>query len=157
MQLTTRGRYGVMAMVELAARGTAQPSVPVGLAEIAASQQLSVCYLEQIFGALRRSGLVVSARGPGGGYRLARPADRTTLAEILEAVGEDMRVTRCDGVTPGCLSGADGTPVPCRTHDLWEALGRHLRSFLSQVTLADVLAGDLREFQRPRRVAEAAV
>jgi Rrf2 family iron-sulfur cluster assembly transcriptional regulator len=161
MQLTTRGRYGVMAMVELAALAAGNGhAAPVGLADIAARQQLSLCYLEQLFGGLRRAGLVASVRGPGGGYRLARPAEQVTIAEVLAAVDEPIRVTRCDGATPGCMAG-QGDEAPgdhrarCRTHDLWEALGHHLHSFLSAVTLADVLAGEFCGFAIARRPTEA--
>jgi Rrf2 family iron-sulfur cluster assembly transcriptional regulator len=136
MQLTTRGRYGVMAMVELAARGEGHRGPPVGLADIAARQQLSLCYLEQLFAGLKRAGLVVSVRGPGGGYRLARPPGAVTIADILAAVGERMRVGPCEDTPPG-------DTILCRTHDLWEALGSHLNLFLSNVTLADVLAGEV--------------
>jgi Rrf2 family iron-sulfur cluster assembly transcriptional regulator len=141
MQLTTRGRYGVMAMVELAARaadGTGGCG-PVTLADIAASQCISLSYLEQLFGGLRRAGLVAAVRGPGGGYTLARPAGLVTLAEILTAVDEKLQTTRCAPEGPGCL---EGSAEKCRTHALWEALGHHLDAFFAGVTLADVLAGD---------------
>lgn len=134
MQLSTRGRYAVMAMVELASRG--QVCSPICLAEIAASQQLSLCYLEQLFARLRRAGLVHSVRGPGGGYALARAAGATSIAAILAAVNEPIHATRCDSVQ-GCM----GDGGQCRTHDLWAELGRHIALFLDGVTLADVLAG----------------
>jgi Rrf2 family iron-sulfur cluster assembly transcriptional regulator len=131
-----------MAMAELAARQAERRDAPVAIAEIASAQHLSPCYLEQLFGGLRRAGLVRSVRGPGGGFLLARPAEDVTIAAILAAVGETTRVTRCDGVTPSCMAGIHGDAVACRTHDLWEALGRHIATFLNIVTLADVLAGD---------------
>src|SRR3954464_10706117 len=156
MRLSTRGRYAVMAMVELAARqrggnGGLQPAGnpacgpanrgedrPVSLAEIAQAQLLSLAYLEQLFGHLRRAGLVASARGPGGGYRLARPAAAIAVAEIVEAVDEPLRATRCDAGSPGCLAGQK-----CLTHDLWEELGEQIRLFLAHVSLADVCAGNV--------------
>lgn len=147
MRLSTRGRYAVMAMVELAARdsedsaasgGGIPASRPVSLADIANAQQLSVAYLEQLFGPLRRAGLVASARGPGGGYRLARPAAQIAVSAIIDAVDEPLRATRCEEGSPGCLAGHR-----CLTHDLWSELGEQIRLFLDHVTLADVVAGNV--------------
>jgi Rrf2 family iron-sulfur cluster assembly transcriptional regulator len=145
MRLSTRGRYAVMAMVELAARqqGAAPPAPgkappPVSLAEIAAAQMLSLAYLEQLFGPLRRAGLVASARGPGGGYRLARPAAEIPIAAIVDAVDEPIRATRCDEGAPGCVAGRR-----CITHDLWAELGEQIRVFLQGITLADVIEGEV--------------
>ena len=106
MRLSTRGRYAVMAMVEMAGREEHGADRPVSLAEIAAAQMLSLAYLEQLFARLRRAGLVASARGPGGGYRLARPAAAIAIAEIVEAVDEPINATRCEEGSPGCLAGA---------------------------------------------------
>jgi Rrf2 family iron-sulfur cluster assembly transcriptional regulator len=152
MKLSTRGRYAVMAMVEMAARqrpaealadlATGSPlggERPVSLADIAGAQQLSLAYLEQLFGRLRRAGLVASARGPGGGYRLARPPGAISIAEIVEAVDEPIRATRCEEGTPGCLGGER-----CLTHDLWSELGEQIRIFLAELTLADVVQGRVR-------------
>lgn len=137
MKLSTRGRYAVMAMVELAARERAGGCVrPVSLAEIAGAQLLSLAYLEQLFGRLRRAGLVASARGPGGGYRLGRPAAGISIAEIVEAVDEPISATRCEEGSPGCLAGQR-----CLTHDLWAELGDQIRLFLEHVTLEDVVLG----------------
>ena len=113
MQLSTRGRYAVMAMVDLATRQTLGCECgPVCLAEIAARQKLSQAYLEQLFGKLRRAGLVGSARGPGGGYRLARSSDAIAIADIIAAVDEPIHATRC-GRSPGCIEGAGGqTSLP---------------------------------------------
>jgi Rrf2 family iron-sulfur cluster assembly transcriptional regulator len=139
MQISTRARYAVMAMVELACReyDAASPG-RVTLAQIAASQQLSLSYLEQLFGRLRRAGLVLSTRGPGGGYRLGRPAARLTVADIVDAVEEPIRATRCTG-DGGCLRTADGQPAQCRTHVLWSELGQQIRLFLAGITLEDVV------------------
>jgi len=139
VQLSTRARYAVMAMVELAGRGA--PAEPVTLTDIAACQQLSQCYLEQLFGALRRAGLVASARGPGGGYRLARPARAVAIADIIAAVDESIQATRCTPGAAGCLRQADGSDGRCRTHDLWEELGRQIELFLAAISLQDVLDG----------------
>lgn len=142
MQLSTRGRYAVMAMVDLATRQTLGCECgPVCLAEIAARQKLSQAYLEQLFGKLRRAGLVDSARGPGGGYRLARSSDAMPIADIIAAVDEPIRATRCEIGSAGCIEGGSDGPSKCQTHDLWEELGRQIRYFLRGVTLADVVAG----------------
>ncbi len=143
MRLTTRGRYAVMAMVELAARqaGTecSETRGQVSLAEIAASQHLSLAYLEQLFGPLRRAGLVASARGPGGGYRLAKAPGEISISAIVQAVDEPIQATRCGEAVPGCLAGER-----CRTHDLWAELGNQIQLFLEGVTLADVVCGAVR-------------
>jgi Rrf2 family iron-sulfur cluster assembly transcriptional regulator len=141
MRLSTRGRYAVMAMVELASRAGSRDSRgggarPVSLAEIADAQLLSLAYLEQLFARLRRGGLVASVRGPGGGYRLGRAAGEITLAAITDAVEEQIRTTRCEDGGPGCVAGKR-----CLTHDLWAELGEQIRLFLSHVTLADVVEG----------------
>jgi Rrf2 family iron-sulfur cluster assembly transcriptional regulator len=137
MRLSTRGRYAVMAMADLAARSLALGSgKPVALSEIADRQGISLSYLEQLFGRLRRAGLVVSARGPGGGYRLAFPAAETRIADIILAVDEPIRATRCEAGSPkGCLGGRSR----CLTHDLWEELGNQIHIFLTSVTLDDVV------------------
>jgi Rrf2 family iron-sulfur cluster assembly transcriptional regulator len=147
MQLSTRGRYAVMAMVDLAIRTrcATPPCPPVCLSEIATSQHLSLSYLEQLFGKLRRAGLVTSMRGPGGGYRLARPANLVPIAAIAAAVDEEIRATRCELGEAGCMAGAgpDGAVGRCQTHDLWFELGRQIRLFLEGVTLADVIDGTI--------------
>jgi Rrf2 family iron-sulfur cluster assembly transcriptional regulator len=137
MQLSTKGRYAVMAMTELAGHDDERA---VTLATIAERQQISRPYLEQLFTSLRRQGLVRSVRGPGGGYRLARPAADLTVAEVVTAVDEPLRATRCEGQGPGCLRGG----ARCRTHDLWVETGRQIHDYLASVSLADVLAGRLR-------------
>ena len=145
MQLSTRGRYAVMAMVDLASRQSMGCECgPVCLAEIAASQQLSLSYLEQLFAKLRRSGLVASARGPGGGYRLARDSDRISIAAIIAAVDEPIRATRCDDKSGSCLALPGQLSDRCQTHDLWAELGRQISLFLGGVTLADVVLGQIR-------------
>ncbi len=137
MQLSTRGRYAVMAMADLAGRSDARATT---LAAIAENQQISKPYLEQLFSRLRRKGLVQSVRGPGGGYRLARAADDLTVADVVAAVDEPLRATRCAGHGPGCMKGG----ARCLTHDLWEETGRQIQDYLSHVSLADVLSGRLR-------------
>src|SRR5580700_5392106 len=119
MQLSTRGRYAVMAMTELAGRDGARA---VSLAAIAQNQQISRPYLEQLFARLRRGGLVQSVRGPGGGYRLARPAAELSVADVVLAVDEPLRATRCLGAGKGCMKGG----ARCLTHDLWAETGRRI-------------------------------
>lgn len=132
MKLSTKGRYAVMAMVDLARHSSGKP---VALGEIAARQEISLSYLEQLFGRLRRGGLVKSVRGPGGGYLLARLMDETRISDIILAVDEPIKATRCKGDSPlGCHSNRSR----CLTHDLWAELGNQIHLFLSAVTLADV-------------------
>ncbi|HXQ46509.1 MAG TPA: Rrf2 family transcriptional regulator [Caulobacteraceae bacterium] len=138
MKLSTKGRYAVMAMTDLAGQGDGRT---VALAEIAQRQQISLPYLEQLFARLRRKGLVLSARGPGGGYRLAREAELVSIADIVAAVDEPLRATRCAGGESliGCMRGG----ARCLTHDLWEETGRRIEDFLASVSLADVVNGRL--------------
>jgi Rrf2 family iron-sulfur cluster assembly transcriptional regulator len=133
MKLSTKGRYAVMAMIDI---GQQSGGEPVSLAEIAARQDISQEYLEQLFSKLRRAGLVESARGPGGGYRLSRPASEIPMADIITAVDEPLRVTRCEGdAVEGCVKGER-----CCAHDLWSSLGRQMMHFLGSITLDDVVA-----------------
>ena len=148
MELNTKGRYAVMAMADLAkhtmsAPGGKKAPAAVPLSAVAERQQLSLAYLEQIFLLLRRAGLVESARGRTGGYRLQRDANEITVAEIMAAAEEETRMTRC-GVEKGACLG----DVKCMTHGLWHALGRHIDLFLSEVTLADVVGGAFNANQR---------
>ena len=132
MRLGTKGRYAVMAMTDLARHGRDRA---VTLAEIAARQEISQAYLEQLFAALRRRGLVASVRGPGGGYRLGRAADMISVVDVVRAVDEPLAATRCEGAQTGCLGGGER----CATHDLWDALGDHISQFLGAVSLEDVV------------------
>ena len=132
MRLSTKGRYAVMAMVDLAIQSDGRP---VPLADVAERQEISLSYLEQLFGKLRRGGLVESVRGPGGGYMLSRTTDETRVADIIMAVDEPIKATRC---TPGSPEGCQSNKSRCLTHDLWEELGNHIYLYLSSVSLADV-------------------
>ena len=123
MRLSTKGRYAVMAMVDLASHGG---EAPVALSEIAERQEISLSYLEQLFAMLRRSGLVRSVRGPGGGYLLAFDRSETRIADIILAVDEPIRATRC---TPGAPVGCRGNKMRCLTHDLWEELGNQIHLY----------------------------
>ena len=127
MRLTTKGRFAVTAMIDLALR---QDGGPVTLAAISQRQQISLSYLEQLFGKLRRNDLVESTRGPGGGYSLGRKAGEITVADIITSVDEPLDATHCGG-RENCR--ADGGR--CMTHDLWAALNVHMLDFLQSVTL----------------------
>lgn len=132
MRLSTKGRYAVMAMVDLAMHSDGKP---VALADIAARQEISLSYLEQLFAKLRRGGQVSSVRGPGGGYLLAREAAETRISDIILSVDEPIRATRC---SPGSPQGCTSTSGRCVTHDLWEELSNQIHLFLSSVSIADV-------------------
>lgn len=130
MRLTTKGRYAVTAMLDLALHGS---ETPVALAEIAERQHISLAYLEQLFARLRKRGLVQSARGPGGGYRLERPTHAITVAQVIEAVDESVDATRCGG-RKNCHG-----EQPCLTHDLWQDLSSEIRGFLDRISLRDLI------------------
>ena len=134
MELNTRGRYAVMAMADIAKYGGGD-AVP--LSRVAERQGLSVSYLEQLFLKLRRAGLVTSLRGRAGGYVLVRSADDIRVSDIMAAVEEETRMTRCPSEgTTGCLG-----EERCLTHRLWEALGDEIHAFLAGVSLQQVLDG----------------
>ncbi len=142
MRLSTKGRYAVMAMADLAKRGGGGA---VTLHEIAARQDISLPYLEQLFARLRRRGLVKSVRGPGGGYRLALAAAQMCVADIVTAVDEPLEAVRCGGGPGGCMPGGER----CLTHDLWDELGRHIHDYLASVSLDDVVSGRLAQHRAP--------
>lgn len=148
MRLSTKGRYAVMAMADLARHGRERP---VSLADIAERQEISLSYLEQLFARLRRGGLVKSVRGPGGGYRLAKGLDETRVAEIVLAVDEPIRATRCagQGSAKGCMIAGER----CITHHLWEGLGQEIHRYLAGVSLGDIVE---RRLERRTGSAEAA-
>ena len=130
MRLTTKGRFAVTAMVDLAMH---HGDGPVTLAEISSRQRISLSYLEQLFGKLRRHGLVESVRGPGGGYCLAKELGTVTVSEIILAVDEPIDATQCGG-KENCHDDRK-----CLTHDLWAALNQHIFSYLDSVTLAGMV------------------
>lgn len=131
MRLTTKGRFAVTAMVDLAMRGG---KAPVTLASISERQQISLSYLEQLFGKLRRNNIVESVRGPGGGYYLSRPGDKISIAEIVVAVDEPLDATKCGG-KGNCL----GENQQCLTHDLWMGLNEQIYSYLEEITLQQLV------------------
>ena len=130
MKLTTKGRYAVTAMLDLALHAG---QGPVSLADISARQEISLSYLEQLFSRLRRQKLVVSVRGPGGGYRLSRSADEVFVAEVVDAVSESLDTTRC-GNKGDCQNGEK-----CLTHHLWSDLSDQIHQFLSEISLGDLM------------------
>ena len=130
MKLSTKGRYSVMAMVDIAAHTEGKP---IALADVAERQEISLSYLEQLFSRLRRQKLVVSIRGPGGGYRLSRPAADLYIAEVVDAVSESLDTTRC-GNKGDCQNGEK-----CLTHHLWSDLSDQIHQFLSEISLGDLM------------------
>jgi len=131
MRLTTKGRYAVTAMLDLALH---HELGPINLADISSRQDISLSYLEQLFSRLRKQALVISSRGPGGGYVLASPAEEITVADVIRAVDEAVDATRCKG-KQNCQG-----EERCLTHDLWEELSSQIAGFLGGVSLADLVA-----------------
>lgn len=130
MRLTTKGRYAVTAMLDLAIHYS---DGPITLADISGRQGISLSYLEQLFSKLRKHGLVDSARGPGGGYRLSRPSSEIAVVEVITAVDEKVDATRCGG--KGNCQGEER----CLTHELWTDLSSQIYDFLSNITLGDLV------------------
>jgi Rrf2 family iron-sulfur cluster assembly transcriptional regulator len=135
MRLTTKGRFAVTAMIDLALR---QGNGPVTLAGISRRQEISLSYLEQLFGKLRRHAIVESVRGPGGGYNLARRAEDVTVADIILAVDEPLDATQCGG-KENCHSAGHGDTSRCMTHDLWATLNAKMVDYLDSVSLKDLV------------------
>jgi Rrf2 family iron-sulfur cluster assembly transcriptional regulator len=131
MRLTTKGRFAVTAMIDLAMRDGRKP---VTLADISERQKISLSYLEQLFGKLRRRELVSSVRGPGGGYQLVRKTDEVSVADIIRAVDEPIDATQCGG-RENCKDDRK-----CLTHDLWASLNERIFDYLNSVTLAQLVA-----------------
>jgi Rrf2 family iron-sulfur cluster assembly transcriptional regulator len=134
MRLTTKGRFAVTAMMDIALHEQDTPASPVTLAGVSERQGISLSYLEQLFGKLRRNGLVESVRGPGGGYRLAFESQDVSVADIIRAVDEPLDATRCGGL------GNCRTDGNCMTHDLWVTLNNKMYDYLSSVSLEDLVA-----------------
>ncbi|AOF52504.1 Fe-S cluster assembly transcriptional regulator IscR [Rodentibacter caecimuris] len=131
MKLTSKGRYAVTAVLDIALNAE---SGPVSLADISERQNISLSYLEQLFAKLRRDGLVKSVRGPGGGYQLGLPSDSISVGMIISAVNENIHVTKCLG-RGNCQNGKE-----CLTHALWEDLSNRIESFLNEITLAELVS-----------------
>ena len=149
MRLSTKGRYAVTAMLDLALNGT---QGPVTLADISENQGISLSYLEQLFAALRSKGLVRGVRGPGGGYYLGRESDEISIADIICAVDEWVEFTRCKG-RQNCQDG-----LRCLTHSLWDDLSQQIFIFLTDITLDDLVKrGEVREAMRLEKKSAAQV
>ncbi len=131
MKLTSKGRYAVTAMLDVAIHAS---SGPVSLADISERQDISLSYLEQLFSKLRRHGLVTSVRGPGGGYRLGRCSAEIAVADVISAVNESVDATKCSGKT-GCQAGEK-----CLTHNLWAGLSQRIEEFLQGISLSELVA-----------------
>ncbi len=137
MQLTTKARYAVTAMVDIAILSNQYGSAaPIKLAQIADRQGIALNYLEQIFAKLKKAGLVSAIKGPGGGYQLAHGSKHTRIIDIIEAVEESISMTRCDA-TIG--AGCKPDKAKCITHELWEGLTKEISNYLSGVTVDDVM------------------
>ena len=147
MRLSTKGRYAVTAMLDLALNGS---EGPVTLADISENQGISLSYLEQLFASLRSKGLVRGVRGPGGGYYLGRASDEISIADIICAVDEWVEFTRCSG-KQNCHDGQR-----CLTHSLWDDLSQQIFIFLSDITLADLVERGIEreEDRKARRQAQ---
>lgn len=130
MKLTSKGRYAVTAMLDVALHSD---SGPVSLADISERQEISLSYLEQLFARLRKNGLVTSVRGPGGGYVLSRSMDQIAISSIVKAVDETVHATKCHG-QDGCQGG-----VRCLTHTLWNDLSERIEEFLTSITLSELV------------------
>jgi Rrf2 family iron-sulfur cluster assembly transcriptional regulator len=139
MKLSTKGRYAVTALADIALNGGA---CPVTLADISERQDISLAYLEQLFVRLRRAGIVESVRGPGGGYLLARAAEDLRIAEVMAAVDERLNAMGCDGKWEEG-QGCGRSKEACLTHNLWEQLSAHVHVFLSQTSIADVVGNKM--------------
>lgn len=131
MKLTSKGRYAVTAILDIALHGKLEP---VSLADISERQAISLSYLEQLFGQLRREGIVNSVRGPGGGYQLGRAPEEISVEMIISAVNENIDATRCKG-SGNCQKGSQ-----CLTHSLWERLENQIEDFLGTISLAELAA-----------------
>jgi len=131
MILTTKARYAVTAMLDIAYH---TDDKPISLPEIAVRQNISLSYLEQLFSRLKKNGLVESIKGPGGGYRLSKGADDIVISDVIQAVEENLETTACNGKS-NCHNNQQ-----CLSHNLWEDLGAEIKNFLSDVTLQQVIA-----------------
>lgn len=150
MRLTTKGRYAVTAMLDLALH---THNGPTSLSDISQRQEISLSYLEQLFARLRRAGLVNSVRGPGGGYRLSQPAEAISVSKVIDAVNETVDATRCQGLSD-CQQGDT-----CLTHHLWCELSGQIRHFLDEMTLAQLMQRPdvIRIASRQKQRAEATI
>ncbi len=132
MILTTKGRYAAMAVIEIADSANGEP---LSLLAISQRQQISLSYLEQIFAKLKKAGIVKSVKGPGGGYFLGKTREEITVAEIIKAIGEPIKMTRCTKVQKSCVGKAS---AKCKTHHLWQGLENKIYEYLNSISLGDI-------------------
>jgi len=143
MKLTTKGRYAVTAMLDIAYYDKGKP---ISLAEISSRQNISLSYLEQLFSRLKKKRLVESIKGPGGGYKLSKDASDIVISDVIQAVNDNLEATSCNGKA-NCHNNRQ-----CISHNLWEELGMEIKNFLSDVTLQEVISkndSDIREIKMP--------
>ena len=145
MKLTSRGRYAVMAMADLAKNRVKEPT---SLTEISLRQGISICYLEQLFIKLRKNNLVQSARGPSGGYVLSKPPGEIKLLSIISAVDEKIKTVKCKKESK---KGCNGKSIKCITHNLWDDLENHINKFFENNTLNDILFKEVRNNSKELR------
>lgn len=136
MNLTAKGRYAVMAVVDLCLQTMHNQDVPISLSSISVRQNISIRYLEQLFLKLRNAGIVTSIRGAGGGYLLAKEASGVNIEEIIRAVGEEIQITRCKNKegSDGCLEQG----LFCVTHDIWVGVSENISKYLESITMQDI-------------------
>ena len=142
MKLTSKGRYAVMAMADLAKNNAKKPT---NLTEISLRQGISIAYLEQLFLKLRKNNLVQSARGPLGGYRLTKPPEEIKLLSIIRAVDEKIKTVKCRKESK---KGCNGKSIKCITHNLWDDLEAHINKFFEDNTLSDILFKEVRDISK---------
>jgi len=138
MILTTKGRYAVMAMIDLLDEANLEAyQKPISLLSISQRQSISLSYLEQIFANLRKAGIVKSVKGPGGGYVLKKPPQEITISEVISATGETIRMTNCGDKKEGCVMARGNAKSRCRTHNLWHGLEQNIYNYLNSISLHD--------------------
>ncbi|MBM5782541.1 MAG: Rrf2 family transcriptional regulator [Pelagibacterales bacterium] len=143
MILTTKGRYAVLAIIDIADSADSEKATP--LFAISQRQNISLSYLEQIFTKLRKAEIVKSSKGPGGGYFLNKDPKEITIAEIINAIGEPIRITSCSNKKEGCISNKE-TSKKCKTHDLWHGLEKRIYDYLYSISLYDVCSSSFPKF-----------
>ncbi|NNC36926.1 MAG: Rrf2 family transcriptional regulator [Acidimicrobiales bacterium] len=149
MKLTAKARYAVMAVTDIAVNGG---DTAVSLSDISVRQDISLSFLEQLFGKLRKSGIVDSVRGANGGYVLAQPVDKILLGSVMHAVEEEVQTKRCSGLEAGL--SCTGKGLKCLSHDLWQAMEDHIEGFFSAISIQDVLDQKFPIYQPELEVAE---
>lgn len=133
MKLTSKGRFAVTALLDLS---MIRSKKPISLSDISIRQNIPLSFLEQIFNLLKKNQMVKSTRGPTGGYVLARQSNEIMISDVIDAINEDVKITKCNGIDYGCSSKSHSGK--CLTHNLWEELGNHIYFYLSSISLEDV-------------------